>query len=53
MSKDIPTPDELDALSNKVFRPDEYNADGSRMSFTEYVEHLKGTNPDGGSTKSV
>lgn len=52
MTKDNPTPEELDKLSDALLKPDATNPDGSRMSFTEYVEHLKETNPEGGSTKS-
>lgn len=52
MSKDNPTPEELDKLSDALLKPDAKNPDGSRMSFTEYVEHLKTTNPEGGDTKS-
>jgi len=52
VSKSGPTPEELDKLSNALLKPDATNPDGSRMSFTEYVEHLKETNPEGGSTNS-
>lgn len=52
MSRENPTPEELDKLANAMLKPDAKNPDGSRMSFTEYVEHLKETNPEGGDPKT-
>lgn len=42
MSNDIPTPEELDRISDKMLDPKQKNPDGSKMKFSEYVEKLKG-----------
>lgn len=52
MAKDENWGKELDKLSDAMLKPDALNEDGTRMSFTEYVEHLKETNPEGGDPKS-
>lgn len=48
------TPEELDALSNKMLKPNECTECGERPeTFTAMVDHLKSAHPENGDTRSV
>jgi hypothetical protein len=54
MSKNNPTPAELDAISNAMLGKPKCDQCGARPgSFTDLVQHLKDAHPGSGSTKSA